>query len=209
MSQLILDFLNLKISVKEFLDKIEQDKDLYDELQNLLPTEETLFDEKWKNFPYALTLRTHKYDLKEIIKLRYSNGKTPSGKSGFYEFVYKLMLANGFNVSYNDFYHKRFLFLQDILPEYIGGDEAEAYIDKMIESLPSNASDSQRKKIIKQQIKESFVCETSKKPKWVQEPEWPVSSKPLHFLSQNKQGTMFTYCFKDEKGIIKEIIQYN
>ncbi len=209
MNRCILDFLNLKIGVREFLDKIEQDKELFQELQSLIPTEEALSDEKWKNFPYVLTLRTHKFDLQKIIKISFSNGTNPSGKSGLYNFFYKLMSLNGFDVEYNDFYHKRFIFLLDILPEYIGGDEADAYIDKLIESLPANASESQRKKMLKQMIKESFVSETSKKPRWVQEPEWPVSNKPLLFISQSKQGSMVTYCFKDEKGNIKEIIQYD
>ena len=209
MDQYTLDFLNLKISMKEFLDKIEQNEDLFKDLQNLMPTEKSISDEKWKNFTYALSLRTHQFDLKRIIKYRFSNGETPAGKSGLYDFIYKLVSTNGFNVSYNDFYRKRFLFLLDILSDYIGGNEAEDYIDKLIAALPSNTSESQKKKIIKKQIKESFVCATIKKPRWVQEPEWPVSDKPLIFISQTQNGEMFTYKFKAEKGNIKEIIQYN
>lgn len=209
MNTIIKAYLTLKIDTKMFVQAVLADGDLYDELNGYLPTAGMETDEKWRNFPYMLSLRTHGFDLKRTIQGRFSNGTTPSGKSGLYDFIHKLMVANGEEVEYNEYYRNRFRLLMDIVPNYVGGDAAEEYIDSFISSLPSSVRDEQRRQMIKKMIKTAFLCKGKIKPKWVQEPQWPVTEKPLMFISQSNDGDKYTYIFEDvNTGRRIEIVQY-
>lgn len=209
MNTIIKAYLTLKIDTKTFVQAVLADGDLYDELNRYLPTAGMETDEKWRNFPYMLSLRTHGFDLKRTIQGRFSNGTTPSGKSGLYDFIHKLMVTNGEEVEYNEYYRNRFRLLMDIVPDYVGGDAAEEYIDSFISSIPCLISTEQKKQMIKKIIKSSFLCKGKIKPKWAQEPQWPVNDKPLMFVSQSKDGDKYTYTFEDvDTGKKIEIVQY-
>ena len=63
--------------------------------------------------------------------------------------------------------------------------------------------------MIKKMIKTAFLCKGKIKPKWVQEPQWPVTEKPLMFISQSNDGDKYTYIFEDvNTGRRIEIVQY-
>ena len=209
MNTIIEAYLTLKTNTKTFVQAVLSNKSLRDELNRYLPTAETETAEKWKNFPYMLTLRTHGFDLERIIKKRFSSGATPSGKSGLYDFIHKLMIANENKVEYNEYYRNRFRLLMDIVPDYVGGDAAEEYIDSFISSISCSINAEQKKQMIKEMIKTNFLCKGKNKPKWVQEPQWPVNRKPLIFISQRKDGDKYTYSFEDaDTGKRKEIEQF-
>lgn len=59
----------------------------------------------------------------------------------------------------------------------------EFMIGKVVPS-DSNLSDTQKKKLIKERLKEYFKC-VDKPPKWIQSPDWPIrEGKPLVFVGQ-------------------------
>lgn len=103
---------------------------------------------------------------------------------------------------------EKFRFMLDVCPEYIGGcdvDDAEI-IDKIIDSVPENMPKSKRVKEIKMRIKEAFHVKGTVYPRWVQEPEWPISKsgKPMRFVEQKRKkgkeykNMMYTlYTFED------------
>ena len=67
----------------------------------------------------------------------------------------------------------------------------------------------QSKTNIKRGIKELFHISGSKYPKWVQEPEWPMSNGiPMKFVSQQTDGEFNSYVFEDvttkDKRVIKQ-----
>lgn len=209
MDKIIEDFISLKISAREFVDKVFSDEELYRELNSYMPTMEVAQDEKWKGFGYALFFRVHQYDLKRIYKYACSMGSNSSGRYTMYDFTHKLLKANGIDLPYNRYYLDRSILLMDVVPAYVGGPEAEEYIDSFIDKLDSTLSEQRKKRTIKEMIKADFKCEGKAKPRWVQEPEWPVTEKPLCFLSQKKEGDKFTFTFKDETtGEIKLVLQY-
>lgn len=209
MNKIIDDFIALKISARKFVDEVFSDEDLYRELNSYMPTIEEVQDEKWKDFKYTLSIKTHHYDLKRIYKYACSIGANPSGRCRMYDFTYELLKFNGINLAYNKYYLDRAILLMDVIPAYVGGPEAEEYIDSFIDNLDSSLSEQNKKKAIKEMIKTDFKCEGKAKPRWIQEPEWPVTEKPLCFLSKKKDGDKFTFSFKDEAtGEIKQIIQY-
>ncbi len=209
MNAIIEDYLTIKIDTKTFVQSILNDKDLQNEISEYLPTAETQASRKWESFPYMLSLRTHGFNLMLMLQRRFSNGVTPSGKSGLYDFIYKIVTLNGYRFEYNDYYRKRFQLLMDVVPDYVGGNDAEEYIDSFVSTLPVSLNADRKKKQIKKMIKISFLCKGKNKPKWIQEPEWPVIDKPLTFISQHKNGNKYTYIFEDMDTMRHmEIIQY-
>ena len=209
MNKIIQDYMSLTISAREFVNKIFSDEQLYSELNGYMPTRETAKSERWSNFIYMLFFETHNYDLKLIIKNAFSMGTNPSGRSTMYNFFYKVFEANGIVLQYNTYYKDRVRLLIDAVPTYVGGAEADAYIDSFIDNLEPVLSEAQKKKLIKEMVKNEFICEGKVKPKWAQESEWPVAGKPMVFISQTKEGDMFVYYFKNAiTGDIRQIVQY-
>lgn len=209
MNKIIQDYMGLTISAHEFVNKIFSDEQLYSELNSYMPTRETAKSERWSNFLYMLYFETHNYDLKLIVKNAFSMGANPSGRSTMYNFFYKVFEANGITLQYNTYYKDRVRLLMDAVPAYVGGAEADAYIDSFIDNLDPALNEAQKKKLIKEMVKKEFICEGKAKPKWVQEPEWLVVGKPMVFISQSTEGDKFVYVFRDVvSGEKRQVTQY-
>lgn len=153
MDKIIEDFMSLKISAREFVDKVFSDEELYRELNSYMPTMDVAQDEKWKGFVYALSLRVHQYDLKRIYKYACSMGSNPYGRYIMYDFTHELLKASGINLPYNRYYLDRTILLTDVVPAYVGGPEADEYIDYfIINMLDSSLSEQRKKRAIKEMI---------------------------------------------------------
>lgn len=86
---------------------------------------------------------------------------------------------------------EKYRFMLDVCPDYIGGcdiDDAEI-IDKLIDSVPADLPKAKRTKEIKARIKDAFHVKGIVYPRWVQEPEWPLSKsgKPMRFVDQKRK----------------------
>ncbi len=99
-------------------------------------------------------------------------------------------------------------FMLDACPEYIGGVEVEeaGIIEDILDSVPETMPKNKRIKEVKSRIKEAFHVSGIIYPRWVQEPEWPLSQsgKPLRFVKQKRkkgkeyEGMLYTlFCFED------------
>lgn len=71
--------------------------------------------------------------------------------------------------------------------------------DKLIKELP-DVSITQKKKLIKKQLKELFAYD-KKPPEWIQNPEWQFrGDKPMKFRGQYKIEGGYRYEFYDDEG---------
>lgn len=98
--------------------------------------------------------------------------------------------------------------LSDAIPEWVGED-AMNYIEKNIfVNAPKEMSKSQQFKWLKEQIKETFVCENGH-PRWAQGGTWPMDKdgKPMVFRGQTKNGEEVTYTFVDKKSGKEEVVK--
>lgn len=98
-------------------------------------------------------------------------------------------------------YSDDYIFLLNVMPDYMASIDAEKYIEKNIISLyPDTMKVSERKKAIKAKIKEEFKSEKGY-PCWIQESEWPIckSGKPGIYVGSKKLhgGEAKEYYFKD------------
>lgn len=89
---------------------------------------------------------------------------------------------------------------EDLIPDWLS-DDAMTYVDeKIIEKVPENFSEKDKKKWIKQQIKETFKYE-KRPPEFAQEGVWPQDEdgKFLVFRNQKQKGDLVTYTFVNPK----------
>ena len=111
---------------------------------------------------------------------------------------------------------KKFNFMLDACPEYIGGPEVDHLLEALLEELPSDVSKAKRVKLYKEKVKALFPMASKKYPRWVQEAEWPLSpsGKPMRFVEQKKgehyKTTMQTYfIFEDvDTGETRTVEQF-
>jgi hypothetical protein len=111
------------------------------------------------------------------------------------------------------YYNEKFSLLLDIIPDYLDGGEAEAFIEtEIFDKAPSELSKTALIKHCKARIGELFVC-LKTKPKWLQNGDWAFDSdgKPLVFSHQEsiKEGGHIKclYHFIDKKRdicVVKE-----
>ena len=68
------------------------------------------------------------------------------------------------------------------VPDYL--DPPLEFLTEKIIPTDSNLTEGQKKKVIKERLKEYFRC-VDQPPKWIQSPEWPIrEGKPLVFVGQ-------------------------
>lgn len=116
--------------------------------------------------------------------------------------------------------HQKHTLMLDVCPDCVDSAEVSAsgIIDAIIAEFPETLPKTQRKKQIRQRIKEVFYLTETKSPRWVQASEWPISpsGKPMRFVKQVKaKGKLYdecmhtSYIFEDvDTGETKTIDQF-
>lgn len=115
-------------------------------------------------------------------------------------FLFYLVDNNIRDFNETETYLQKARFYSDIIPDWLS-DDAMTYVDEeIIEKAPENLSDKDKKKWIKQRIKETFRYE-KKPPEFAQEGIWPQDEDGnfLVFRKQMEDGEKVTYIFVDPK----------
>ena len=100
-------------------------------------------------------------------------------------------------------YHAEYEFSLDVLPGYLaGGISAENYVSQFImPRFPATMKKGERKKLVKQEIKNAFQRDCKGFPRWIQMPEWPIGANntPMVYLGQKAFQDHSEYYFRDSK----------
>lgn len=98
-------------------------------------------------------------------------------------------------------YHEEYEFSLDILPSYLaGGISAENYVSRnIISKYPASMKKGERKRLIKEEIKNAFKRDCKGFPCWIQMPEWPIGKdeKPMIYVGQKVFEHHSEYYFRD------------
>lgn len=98
-------------------------------------------------------------------------------------------------------YIQEYEFSLDVLPGYLaGGISSENYVSQYIlPKYPASMKKGERKRLIKEDIKQAFQRDCKGFPRWIQIPEWPIGSdeKPMVYLGQKAFEHHSEYYFKD------------
>ncbi len=100
-------------------------------------------------------------------------------------------------------YHTEYEFSLDVLPGYLaGGISAENYVSQFImPRFPATMKKGERKKLVKEEIKNAFQRDCKGFPRWIQMPEWPIGANntPMVYLGQKAFQDHSEYYFRDSK----------
>ncbi len=107
--------------------------------------------------------------------------------------------------------------LHDLLltacPDCVDGPEVWAcgILESLVAGLPEGLKHSQRVKLLKERIAETFhLGPKAKRPRWLQSPDWPVyEGRPMRFLRTEKQhgGEVLLHHFLDDMTGTERVIE--
>lgn len=192
-----IDYLEGRILPAEYERMIDDDNGLYCWIQNIVP--------EGKQFSYVTPpskeLIFYPYDIRDVMRVheRLSYGG-PKGTPSYHYYIHEAILQL-FTTAFPDIQinaDKRLSVLKDLslfaVPSYIGGAEVaqENIIGKLLQDIPLEYSFSKQKQLVKERIKKAFYIEGNKYPRWIQDPEWPVSNgKPMKYVATTKVNREF------------------
>lgn len=109
-------------------------------------------------------------------------------------------------------YMEEFIFSFEVLPGYLaGGGSAEDYVSRYIlVKYPATMKKGERKRLVKEEIKQAFQRDCKGFPRWIQAPEWPIgaNNKPMVYMGQKAFEHHSEYYFRDsetnEKHTVKQ-----
>ena len=97
-------------------------------------------------------------------------------------------------------YFEKACLYADIVPDWLSDDAMEYVDENIIDKVPNNLSDKEKKKWIRKQIKETFKYE-KRPPEFAQSGNWPQDEEGnfLVFRKQVENGERVTYIFVNPK----------
>lgn len=98
----------------------------------------------------------------------------------------------------------------DAVGDCFEGPEVCALVEQIILDAMQLSAKTKRVKQARTVLRDVFHIEGSKRPRWIQGPEWPIGSRsPMQFTGQKKAGETVDYTFQDvDTGDIRTIRQY-
>lgn len=212
LKQFVIDFLEGRISPKDFMIRFQKDEQLVTWLQSIVPKEKQCYvavtdDREWTGYRHVAI----PYDIKRAI------GKSLEkiwdlGEQLNVHSEIATLFAEAFpeeKIEKNKTIENQFVFLITTCPNYVGGKEASELISRILSNLPEELSKTKRAKLFRERIKDSFHLDGKHYPRWYQEPEWPFNNdKPMKFVSQASKSEIAFYLFVDvdtgDERVIKQ-----
>ena len=202
----VLDFAKGKMPYEKFVEVLEAKPEVWVFLQGLVP--EDIADENSeyrKKYSISQSFEANGYNVEETLTAFGFDGL--GTKISICKFIPDLVEFN-----YPEIKVKRLdpfgkvtkTPLEKMKLDYLGGEEADAFIDEIIEN--ETLSDKEKKAA----LKEKFHLVPRKYPHWVQEPEWPCASgQPMKFIAEKSDGDKFEYIFENvATGEQRTVVQY-
>ena len=186
--QPIIDYVECRMSVTEFQRLFNTDKSLRKVLRTRICT-------SWYTY-----LKDYNYNLQELFENHYDyknkSWDTIVNRAGIQGYL--ILFLDDLHIEYNKYekYDDDYKFLLKIQPDWIDCNN-NSILQKVIDSIPKELSQTQRIKIGKEKVRALFKYDKTY-PRWIQNPEWPiVNDKPLVFSRQEKakDGDIRTYYY--------------
>lgn len=181
--KIIKNFVEGKISILDFKAQCKNDLEFRNFIKNV---NNNMVEDKFDN-----------NILKMVDKINWNN----------YSNQFKIQLAfarilfdENIEMKRTSLYYEKACEFADLIPDWLS-DDAMTYVDEeIIDKVPEELNEKDRKKWIKQRIKETFKYE-KKPPEFAQEGVWPQDEDGnfLVFRKQKEKGELVTYTFVNPK----------
>ncbi|MGN0807252.1 MAG: hypothetical protein ACI4MN_02265 [Candidatus Coproplasma sp.] len=199
-TQIFFQFATGALSTEEFWERYKSD----DALRNVL-----IYDKKrgkpikWKSPTGGILISRfddRKLPINSNTLLDTIDINNLEHKYQLFVIINRYLISRGINLNNSELNKdiKEYLFLQQLLPEWVGVGDI-SFLQNLMATAPKQMSKAQLTVWGKSKIKELFKYDT-KKPDWIQQPEWPIiDGRPLIFSHQETDEEGFEkYYFYDE-----------
>lgn len=197
MNPLIEQVLTGNIDMEQFLKKLQDDPELQEYIRRLVP-EEAKEDPShvfWKSVSYPSVKRDHFDYYRFIFRMANSDlwASHPDIRIGKYLNIFSL-LKKAYLYYYPDIvctrrYEDVFDVYLDAVGDCFEGPEVCALVEQIILDTMQLSAKSKRVKQARTVLRDVFHIESSKRPRWIQGPEWPMGSRSLmQFVGPKKEG---------------------
>jgi len=205
--------LSGEMPIKDFIQILDNDKNLQEEIRELI-TKDVIENREhplWTQYRLSYqALQENNFNLLKHIKQRCEFDNSISDNLniwGIFQCVYCALFPK---TECTTKYQDKFNLYLDVIGDTYDGPEVEPFIESIIDKNIGIEPKSKRLKIAKQQVFEMFHITGKKRPYWIQGAEWPAGkNSPMQFLSQEKICDGKRFIFKDfDTDEIREVIQY-
>lgn len=188
----LIDFVEGRVSVPEFIEHCESHPELLDYLTSVADPETQSCNGHYEideNGRYKFIV-DQPYNAKATIEflLNLNDPDTLGKYLNIHDHIARVLTATFPEepIKVDQTLRDKFRFMISACPGYIGGTEVDHLIEEQLELLPEGLSKAERTKLFKERMKEIFHIEGRKFPYWVQSPDWPMGSngKPMRFVKQ-------------------------
>lgn len=142
-----------------------------------------------------------KYDFEIVNMIDGCNWNDIKTQNKIHRIFEIYLLCSGIkNIKSTNYYFDRFISFCEIMPDWLSDDAMTYAEEEIVQKAPKELSEAQRKKWIKNKIKETFKYE-KRPPEFAQEGIWPQDEEGnyLIFVKQKENGDKVTYKFKNPK----------
>ncbi|MDR2267269.1 MAG: hypothetical protein LBE09_06800 [Christensenellaceae bacterium] len=172
-NDILLGFVSGKITAQTFHDMVCSDRSL-----------QIYLDQK-SNLIARLIKKDDNDDPSLVNLLKSFNPSILAERFEIFYTITQLLNAEGVKYEYCKSYATEFFVVIDCMPYYVF--DPDYVTNKILPTIPEQYSTKKKIKQARKIMKKEFKCK-SKKPDWLQSPEWPYDSygAPLYFLHQTK-----------------------
>lgn len=211
MNQTIENVLSGVLSMDEFLEKLQEDAYLQKYIRNLVPCDaiNNPSHNFWKIVPYE-SLRHNNFDYYSFLFWALHSGDMFGNNFTIFSRLRKAYLFYHPDVSCTSKFEEEFNLYLDAIKECYDGPEVRELVEYIVADAVQFRSNAQKLKRAKMLVSEKFHVNNSKRPRWIQGPEWPMGSfSPMAFVGQKKGGDLVEFEFKDvDTGETKIVRQF-
>ena len=203
-------FLIGEYDSKVFINGIDNDPIVIDELKNSVPSEAINCPDHplWKHISYEF-LRRNDFDLcKAVNNFKKDNSISDTlNIFGTIKKVYEYLYPD---MKMTDIYSERVEVYLDSIQDCFEGFETRHLTEYVINECLKIPGKTARSKTAKAKIKELFHVDGRKRPYWIQGPEWPMGqNSPMKYMKTEHRGEEVNYYFVDvDTETIRIVTQY-
>lgn len=153
----ILEYLTLKITAREFPNRVMHEDAVYDRIQSKIPQSRFAYDEEWKGSPVcAEAFQYDDFDLRRTLSTGYYSLVRSQRCAAAYKMIFSLFRNEYPNIVYNTYYDQISKIAINIVPECVDSMEAGEILFECINQA-MDLSPEERRKRIQSEIKKHFI----------------------------------------------------
>ncbi len=188
-----------QIEMSEFVRQLESNLDVQTSIKKLIPHEaiENPSHELWKLISYD-SLQANEFDFIKFLHWLCRFDNTIRDNLNIFGTIQTAYLYHYPDAKCTNRYYDAHGLYLDVIKDCFDGPEVRSIIEDIIQTALKQSTKKRRVEQAKREIQHSFHISDSKRPRWIQGPEWPRgTNSPMRFISQKRQGEQVQYLFED------------